>query len=72
MKKVDGTAQKVKMMYLFLLIHLNAFLFERSSLFWDVTQRGLVVMYRRFGTTHIPHFQRQAVQEEALLELLDP
>jgi len=23
----------------------------RSSLFWDVTQRRLVVIYRRFGTT---------------------
>jgi len=58
MKMVDSTAQKVTMMYLFRLIHLNAFSFERSSLFWDVAQSGLVFMYRRFGSTHIPHFQR--------------
>ena len=57
MKTVDSTAQKVTMVYLFLLIHLNAFSFDISSLFWDITQRGLVVMYRRFGTTHITYFQ---------------
>jgi len=28
-----------------------------SSFFWDVTQRGFVVTYRRFGTTHVPHLQ---------------
>jgi len=54
---VDSTAQKVTMVYLFRLIHLSTFSFERSSLFWDITQRRLVVIYRRFGTTHKPHIQ---------------
>jgi hypothetical protein len=27
----------------------------RSLLFWDVTQRWLVVSYRRFGTTYLSH-----------------
>jgi len=26
----------------------------RSALFWDVTQRGLVILYRRFETTYWP------------------
>ena len=30
---------------------------KRSSVFWDVTQRGLVVNYRRFETTYRPHLQ---------------
>jgi len=29
----------------------------RSSLFWDATQRRLVVTYRRFGTTYRSHLQ---------------
>jgi len=29
----------------------------RSSFFWDVTQRRLVVTYRRFGKTYRSHFQ---------------
>jgi hypothetical protein len=33
----------------------------RSSFFWDVTQRRLVVSYRRFGTTYWPISNGQAV-----------
>jgi hypothetical protein len=29
----------------------------RSSLFWDVLQRSLVVSYLRFGTTYRSHLQ---------------
>jgi len=29
----------------------------RSSASWDVTQRGMVVFYRRFGTKYRSHFQ---------------
>jgi len=29
----------------------------RSALFWDVTQRGLVIPYRRFGTKYRSHLQ---------------
>jgi hypothetical protein len=30
---------------------------SRSALFWDITQRWVVVMYRRFGTTNLCHLQ---------------
>jgi len=29
----------------------------RASIFWNVTQRRLVVSYRRFGTTYCSHLQ---------------
>jgi predicted acetyltransferase len=29
----------------------------RFALFWDITQRLVVVMYRRFGTTYLSHLQ---------------
>jgi len=34
----------------------------RSSLFWDVTQRRLVVSYQRFGTTYRSHLQGSSSQ----------
>jgi len=34
---------------------LSAAVYIVSSLFWDVTQRLLVIIYRRFGTTCRPH-----------------
>jgi hypothetical protein len=30
----------------------------RSALFWDITQRWVVIVYRRFGTTYRSHLQR--------------
>jgi hypothetical protein len=39
----------------------------RSSLFWDVMQRILVVRYRRFGMSYPSHFNRQPSKE--LLDL---
>jgi hypothetical protein len=38
----------------------------RSSLFWDITQCRLVILYRRFGTTYRSHLQGTEVQEESL------
>jgi len=29
----------------------------KSAIFWDVTQRMVVISYRRFGTTYPFHFQ---------------
>ena len=40
--------------------------FMRSSLFWDVTQRRLVVSYRRFGATCRPHLQGSSSPMECL------
>ena len=34
----------------------------RSSLFWDVTQRRLLLNYRRFGTTFVSHLQGTPVK----------
>jgi len=39
----------------------------RSALFWDLTQRKMVVTYRSFGATFRSHFQRSSS-----LGLLDP
>jgi hypothetical protein len=30
---------------------------DRSALFWHITQRRLVILYRRFGTTYPSHLQ---------------
>jgi hypothetical protein len=29
----------------------------RPALFWDITQRRVVILYRRFGTTYRSHLQ---------------
>jgi hypothetical protein len=39
---------------------------NKSLLFWDVTQRSLVVSYRRFGTAHRSHLRGQGVVQEDL------
>jgi hypothetical protein len=36
----------------------------KSVLFWDITQRRAVVVYRRFGIMYLSHFKVQEVQEE--------
>jgi hypothetical protein len=43
---------------------LHAFL--RSALFWDITQRRVVILYRRFGTIYRPHLQESRSTEEIL------
>jgi hypothetical protein len=30
---------------------------RKSSFFWDITQRRMVIRYRRFGTTYRSHLQ---------------
>ena len=42
----------------------SAAVYMSSSLFWEFTQRRLVVCYRRFGTTYRSIFKGQAVQED--------
>jgi len=38
----------------------------RYCLFWDVTQRWLVVSYRRFGTTYRSHLHGRSIQARPL------
>ena len=33
----------------------------RSALFWDITRRRVVIVYRRFGTAYKFHFQGSRV-----------
>jgi hypothetical protein len=35
----------------------SASMLMRSTLFWDITQRRAVILYRRFGTKYRPRFQ---------------
>jgi hypothetical protein len=32
-------------------------IWRRSALFWNITQRRVTIIYRRFGTTYRSHFQ---------------
>jgi hypothetical protein len=32
-------------------------MYVKSTLFWDITQRRMVVLYQHFGTTHRSHLQ---------------
>jgi hypothetical protein len=32
-------------------------MYIRSALFWDIVQHRVVILYRRFGTTHRSHLQ---------------
>ena len=34
-----------------------------TALFWVITQRVVVVPYRRFGTAYLSHFQAPRIQE---------
>jgi len=40
----------------------------RPSLFWDLTQRRLVVYCRRVGTAYLSHFQRSSIPDCWTLE----
>jgi hypothetical protein len=45
----------------------------RSVLFWDITQRQVVVFYRRLGTNNPNHQQGGRITgKKSLLGLLDP
>jgi hypothetical protein len=46
----------------------SAAMFMRSALFWYITQRRVVILYRRFGTMYWPHLQGSS----SLLGFLDP
>ena len=43
----------------------------RSALFWDITQRQVAVLYRRFGTTYRFHL-KGSESPHFLLGLLGP
>jgi len=45
---------------------------KKSSLFWDITQRRVVILHRRLGTTYRSHFHGSRSLRRKLLELLDP
>jgi hypothetical protein len=39
----------------------------KSVLFWGITQRRMVILYRRFGTTYRSQLLVQEIQEEDFL-----
>jgi hypothetical protein len=41
----------------------------RSSLFWDITRRRVVIVYRRFGITYRPHLQGSRVEDSWPLKM---
>jgi len=52
--------------------HNELLLLLRSSLFWDVARRRLVVRYRRFGTTSVFQLQGLSSPRKNILRLLYP
>ena len=52
----------------------SAAIWMESALFLDITQRQVVILYRRFGTTHRSHLQgsRNPRRKAFFLRLLDP
>jgi len=40
--------------------------YKKPSLFWDVTQRRLVIIYRCFGTTYKSNLQRSVTERRHL------
>jgi hypothetical protein len=42
----------------------------RSAIFWDITQRRVIILYRRFGTTYRSHLQGS--RSPRFLRFLDP
>jgi hypothetical protein len=50
----------------------SAALWMRYSLFWEFTQRRLVVRYRRFGTTYRPHLAGSSIPRRMLGTLRCP
>jgi hypothetical protein len=45
------------------LFQASAAMLMRSALFWGVTQRQVVILYRRFGTTYRSHLQRSRMKQ---------
>ena len=57
----------------------SAAMLLRSALFWDITQRRVIILYRRFGTTYRSHLKgsrspkwKENKEPSFLLRLLDP
>jgi hypothetical protein len=43
----------------------------RSALFWDITRRHVLIVYRRFGTTYGAIFKDQKSKKKRLLTVED-
>ena len=52
-----GFTRSVSFYYCSILIILTPKPLLRTALFWDMTQRRVAISYRRFGITHLSHFQ---------------
>jgi len=50
-------------------VELIKFVITRSSLFWDPTQRTVVILYGRFGIIYRPILKGQTVQERCVFAL---
>ena len=51
------------------LICIDSYLWLRSSIFWDISQRRVVIPYRRFGTTSRFYLQRSRIVPGLLLKM---
>jgi hypothetical protein len=51
------TVTLAMVLYSYYLFQASAGMLMRSSLFWDITQRRVVIFCRRFGTTYGSHIQ---------------
>ena len=51
------------------LICIDSYLWLRSSIFWDISQRRVVIPYRRFGTTYRFYLQRSRIVPGLLLKM---
>jgi hypothetical protein len=51
--------------YLLFMIQDNAATLMRSAIFWGITQRRMVIFYRRFGTPYGSHLQGSSVQRQS-------
>jgi hypothetical protein len=40
----------------------------RAAIFWVITQRVVVISYRRFGTTYRSHLQGSGIQKDVTLD----
>jgi hypothetical protein len=66
------TTQLIQWQFMHNLMHspwvqVSAAMLMRSSLFWDITQRRVVILYRRFGKTYRSHLQG-SISVRSLLE----
>jgi hypothetical protein len=56
-KFFDSVGSSGKLTFTLSWFWVSAAMFMRSALFWDITRRCVVIVYRRFGTTYRSHLQ---------------